>query len=155
MWCWLVPVFLPALKVKSGCGLLQLDLINAFNTVSRQAILRQIQRVVPFLLSWAQWSLRCQSLLLCHNQVLRSKSGVHQGSPLGPLTGLFLSVDGFLSRRWNSVWKSSTVGRGCCPPSCASADRGPSLKLAKILVNGVRCRHLHPSLPTLSCRPFR
>ena len=45
--------FLPALKVKSGCGLLQLDLINAFNTVSRQAILRQIQRVVPFLLSWA------------------------------------------------------------------------------------------------------
>ena len=73
---------LPALKMKSGCGLLQLDLSNAFNTVSRQAILRQIQRTVPSLLPWARWS---QSLLFCRDQVLRSKSGVHQGSPLGPL----------------------------------------------------------------------
>ena len=77
-----------ALPLVAGChgfGLLQIDMANAFNTVSREAILAETLTVAPALHPWAVWSLRSQGLLFCQGEVLRSQSGVRQGGPLSPL----------------------------------------------------------------------
>ena len=42
--------FLPAVAARKGLGFLQFDLVNAFNSVSRDAILRQEQKGTPYCL---------------------------------------------------------------------------------------------------------
>ena len=64
---------LPKILAAPSLGILQVDISNAFNTVSRACIIRQVQQHVPELYPWAVWSLSRRSLLF------------YQGSPLGPL----------------------------------------------------------------------
>ena len=56
-----------------------------FNSVSRDAILRQVQKLAPSIYPWAKWSLESQGLLFCKGETLLSESGVRQGGPLSPL----------------------------------------------------------------------
>ena len=76
---------LPRIRKDASVGILQIDLRNAFNTVDRAAVLRQVRAKAPMLLPWAQLSLGGRSLLLCRDQRIYGHSGVHQGSLLGPL----------------------------------------------------------------------
>ena len=91
---------LPKLRTDSSYGLLQIDLVNAFNTVSREAVLRMVKAKVPTLFPWAQWSLSGPSTLYCRQHKLQGKTGVHQGSPLGPLLLCYpaIDTDGVVSR---------------------------------------------------------
>ena len=58
---------------------------NAFNLVSRQAILSECAKHFPELLPWVSWCYGQHPLLWHHLGCLTSESGVQQGDPLGPL----------------------------------------------------------------------
>jgi len=68
----------------------QLDFKNAFNTLSREAMLKAVAKRVPQMLIYAQWMYKQASpLWLAETPVgaapLWSKAGVRQGDPCGPL----------------------------------------------------------------------
>ena len=76
---------LPRIAQEPRLGLLQIDLKNAFNSVFRSAVLRQVQQRAPAMYPWAKWSLCGKNLLVCQEEILHGVRGVQQGSPLGPL----------------------------------------------------------------------
>ena len=63
----------------------QLDLSNAFNSVSRAAVLTEVEAVCPALYPWVASSLCCRPRLYFGDQVVLSSAGVQQGDPLGPM----------------------------------------------------------------------
>ena len=63
----------------------QVDLSNAFNQVSRHAVLAQVEAVCPSILPWVAYTLGCRSHLYFGEYLLSSSSGVQQGDPLGPM----------------------------------------------------------------------
>ena len=67
-------------------GILQIDMSNAFNSLSRTAILEYVKTNIPALLPWASWMLSSAAVLVCGSTTLASTSGVQQGDPLGPLS---------------------------------------------------------------------
>lgn len=69
----------------SAAVLVKLDFANAFNEVSRTAVLRETRRCVPGLARWAEWCYADPSNLFWQGTVIRSQAGVQQGDPLGPL----------------------------------------------------------------------
>ena len=64
---------------------LKVDFQNAFNTVDRAALLRQVRLRLPGLAPWAEWCYDHHSRLLFHGEAVSSEAGVQQGDPLGPL----------------------------------------------------------------------
>ena len=66
--------------------LLKLDLSNAFNLVSREAMLRAVRELCPSIAAWVEYCYHCAHILYAgdHNKVA-SCMGVQQGDPLGPL----------------------------------------------------------------------
>ena len=66
-------------------GVLNVDMQNTFNLVSRQAILDECLANFPELLPWVVWCYSQHSTLWHPLGVLHSASGVQQGDPLGPL----------------------------------------------------------------------
>lgn len=65
--------------------MMKIDLRNAFNLVSRQALLNECRAHFSELFQWAAWCYGDHPLLLSAMGTLRSESGVQQGDPLGPL----------------------------------------------------------------------
>ena len=66
-------------------AVLKVDLKNAFNVVSRQALLVEVKNHFPELLPWACWCYGLNPFLWHMMGHLQSESGVQQGDPLGPL----------------------------------------------------------------------
>ena len=64
---------------------MKIDLRNAFNLVSRQALLDECSAHFPELLQWAAWCYGQHPLLWSPMGTIMSESGVQQGDPLGPL----------------------------------------------------------------------
>ena len=64
---------------------LKIDICNAFNLVSRQALLDECAFHFPDLLPWASWCYGQQPLLQHPLGTLTSEVGVQQGDPLGPM----------------------------------------------------------------------
>jgi len=63
---------------------LQVDMRNAFNTLSRQSALKNMSTLVPELEPWASYTLKPKALRFCGDQHLCAEEGVQQGDPLGP-----------------------------------------------------------------------
>ena len=80
---------------------LKVDMKNAFNIVSRQAVLDECATFFPELLSWVSWSYGTHPLLWHPLGQISSESGVQQGDPLGPL--LFALVLQKLVSSWLKV----------------------------------------------------
>ena len=70
---------------QSGKVLVKLDFKNAFNLVSRQAVLDSATSRFPALARWVTWCYKQHSELYFGNTHLLSAGGVQQGDPLGPL----------------------------------------------------------------------
>ena len=66
-------------------SVLQIDFTNAFNTVSRDAIFREIAEHFPDILNYVQFCYANKSSLFTGQDVVYSFTGVQQGDPLGPL----------------------------------------------------------------------
>ena len=62
-----------------------MDLKNAFNEVSRQALLEECATHFPELFWWVYWCYGQHPTLWHPMGTLGSEQGVHQGDPLGPL----------------------------------------------------------------------
>ncbi|KAL5457674.1 hypothetical protein EMCRGX_G034959 [Ephydatia muelleri] len=63
----------------------KVDLKNAFNEVSRQALLEECATHFPELFQWVYWCYGQHPTLWHPMGTLGSEQGVHQGDPLGPL----------------------------------------------------------------------
>lgn len=71
---------------RKSLALLQVDLKNAFNLVSRRAFLAEVRRHFPGLLAWVRFCYDFKDPYLWMGEILmRSVTGVQQGDPLGPL----------------------------------------------------------------------
>ncbi|KAL5491482.1 hypothetical protein EMCRGX_G016778 [Ephydatia muelleri] len=64
---------------------LKIDFQNAFNIVSRQALLEECHAHFPELLPWASWCYGQHPMLFHPMGTISSETGVQQGDPLGPL----------------------------------------------------------------------
>ena len=64
---------------------LKIDFQNAFNLVSRQALLEECHTHFPELLPWASWCYGQHPMLFHPMGTISSETGVQQGDPLGPL----------------------------------------------------------------------
>ena len=65
-------------------GVLQVDLRNAFNMVDRQSALQGAASFSPAMYPWLRFLYESPALLVCQGEILWSRTGVHQGCPLGP-----------------------------------------------------------------------
>ena len=69
----------------------KVDMSNAFNLVSKQAVLDDCATFFPEILPWVSWCYGFQSMLWHLMGKIRSESVVQQGDPLGPMSfGLVL-----------------------------------------------------------------
>ena len=66
-------------------AVLKIDFLNAFNLVSRDALLHDCAVHFPGLLPWATWCYSSHPILWHPLGSLTSELGVQQGDPLGPL----------------------------------------------------------------------
>ena len=66
-------------------AVMKIDLRNAFNLVSKQAVLNAVNLHFPELLSWSTWCYGQYPILWHTLSSITSESGVQQGDPLGPL----------------------------------------------------------------------
>ena len=86
---------------ESSWKILQVDLKNAFNTISREALLNEVAVVAPDLFAWASTCYAQHSFLFAQGHVLSSEQGVQQGDPLGPL---------FFALTWQRVVRTLPEG---------------------------------------------
>ena len=63
----------------------KIDFQNAFNTISREAVLGEAHEHFPALARWVTWCYQSPSNLQFGDAILQSSTGVQQGDPLGPL----------------------------------------------------------------------
>ena len=63
---------------------MQIDVSNAFNTVDRNAVLQGAVSFSPTMYPWLRFLYERPAHLVCQGQSLLSRTGVHQGFPLGP-----------------------------------------------------------------------
>ena len=83
-------------------ALLKIDFENAFNSVSRAALLDAVQTEFPTLARWAWWCYKEHSKLWIDGKFIKSQSGTQQGDPLGPLLFCLLlrKVSAQIRHRW-------------------------------------------------------
>ena len=100
--------------------LVKVDFRNAFNSVSRQAMLRASRSRLPEVAPWADWCYGVGSELRFGEHTVQSSSGVQQGGPLGPL--LFaLSLQRALATASESACLDlcfAFLDPGLCGPAC-------------------------------------
>ena len=57
---------------------LKLDFVNAFNTVDRATVLREVRLRLPAMAPWAEWCYSHHTKLLFQGEALTSEAGVQQ-----------------------------------------------------------------------------
>eukprot|EP00731_Ephydatia_muelleri_P032588 Em0024g132a len=101
---------------------LKIDMCNAFNLVSRQALLDECAFHFPDLLPWASWCYGQQPLLQHPLGTVTSEVGVQQGDPLGPmffsLAWLNLHLEPAEFQAAIQWWLGIGVAHGSLCPHC-------------------------------------
>lgn len=98
-------------------AMLQLDLKNAFNLISRRVILRETRRHLPEILPWVRlcYANGDDPILWSDDFMLKSHSGIQQGDPLGPL--LFAMGLQPIIRRLRGKMKAEASALGITSPN--------------------------------------
>ena len=129
-----------AFLVDKGQALLQFDLKNAFNAVSRSHMLDCVHESAPSFAPWADFLYKHQlPLVLSNGETILSQVGVQQGDPLGPLFFALASLPlaGEISQVQGVQWSAWYLDDGniAGPPAALSAcieitkQKGPPLGL--------------------------
>ena len=74
-----------AVRVHSSLSVLQVDLVNAYNSVDRGMVLEEVARHFPECLAWAETCYGSSSWLKFGMSTIASITGLHQGDPLAGL----------------------------------------------------------------------
>ena len=74
-----------AVKVHASSWVLQVDLVNAYNSVDRGVVLEEVANHFPECLAWAETCYGASSWLKFGESTITSATGVHQGDPLAGL----------------------------------------------------------------------
>ncbi len=86
----------------------QVDVINAFNTIRREAVLAGAKAKVPGAYNWLAYCYTQHVPLFCQGEaLLQSEMGVHQGDSCGPLgfaLGLDLALDACAQEAQQLTW---------------------------------------------------
>ena len=86
----------------------QVDMINAFNTVHREAVLEGARTKAPGAYNWLRFCYGQHVPLFCQGEkLLESETGVHQGDACGPLAfslGLDLALDACAAQADPLMW---------------------------------------------------
>jgi hypothetical protein len=74
------------LSIPANCKwVLHVDFTNAFNTLDRSHLFKEVRKQLPGLSAFVEWSYGSHPFLLFEENILLSRTGLHQGDPLGPL----------------------------------------------------------------------
>ena len=65
--------------------LVNVDIRNAYNTISRHACCEVADAIDSDLATWTRWCLASPSMVTCNGQNLWCTTGVQQGEPLSPV----------------------------------------------------------------------
>jgi hypothetical protein len=76
----------------AGCAIVKVDFENAYNSVSRRAMLRAVALAFPAMLPYAVAAYSGHSQLHVQGAFVRSEDGVHQGDPFASL-GFSVALD--------------------------------------------------------------
>ena len=85
------------LGMQSGWVLLKVDLSNAFNSISRKAVLNGAIQYCPSTYNFLRFAYTCSAPLFTGGKMIWSREGTHQGCPLGPL-GFALGIHPLIER---------------------------------------------------------
>ena len=78
--------------------LLQVDLINAFNSFDCDTAFREVRKLFPEANRWAEYTYGTQADLVFGDAIIKSCQGGHQGDPL---LDLFLLLSSTVSLKWD------------------------------------------------------
>ena len=149
-------------------ALLKVDLSNAFNCVSREAILKGTLHYAPGAYNFLAFAYHQHVPLYLGDASLSSEKGTHQGCPLGPL-GFALGVQDILERvsaTGGLVWSSWYLDDGLLigPPDrivaamqdlqTSFSQRGLDVNLRKCEVWGPSAGTVHATFPDLRVVPW-
>ena len=79
------------------CWVLLLDFSNAFNSVSRNQMIKEVRACIPSIAAWMESCYGVQPILHLADDTILSQSGVQQGDPLG-LLGFALTFQPIIER---------------------------------------------------------
>ena len=77
--------------------ILLVNFANAFNSVDRSALFREVRQYTPSISAWMECCYGAQPLLHLSNHTILSSCGVQQGDPMGPL-GFALALQPIVDR---------------------------------------------------------
>ena len=93
-----------------------LDFSNAFNSISRQELFKEVRAKIPAMAPWLECCYGAQPFLHLEDRTILSCCGVQQGDPLGPLSFALtlhpkvksevpgLKINVMVPGRWHSLW---------------------------------------------------
>ena len=148
------------LPTEGDWAVLQLDLSNAFNSVSRTAVLEGAKALAPNTYNWLRFCYARPVPLYCGDKVLASETGVHQGDPLGP-AGFALAIHAEIKAiltstptLWGSFYLDDGLLIGRTPLLLAALDKlATFFSSVGLSVNPTKTTLWGPSVHTLTLTP--
>ena len=135
--------------------MLQVDMKNAFNNISRVSMLQSGLAKVPATYNWLAWCYQNPCPLFSQGQLLaQSKAGVHQGDAMGPIgfaLGLDSALDKCLEEEKALDWVSWYLDDGTVVGSLGAVGRYldkliPALRDVGLEVNLGKCQIWGPGV---------